>query len=433
MMDTGIDVPEVVNLVFAKKVFSEAKFWQMIGRWTRLCPDLFGKWEDKTHFQIMDFFLNFDEDHKFKPLGKQPLPLQQQLFEAKIELYKLAQNRNNKGLTTKLRNELTQIINQLPENDATYAKQDLIKQVKQWIIRDNIAINPLEHLQKLAPLTRFWQSHSIEELKFLIKCEQCIINELEWVLWDDHKLRVANDLNKLSRTISAVQKLEDKLNQSLGKEFWENITIEQIEELKTIFTPLMKYKDITKPDIPSFDRPDQIVYRRMIPYAEGKEMPSDKYRKEFVTIIKDDLHDDPAIIKLLAGERLSEHDFLLLEKKLSSYDYRFIVGNLRQVFMTPTVWLIDLVQAALDLKDLPWRKEEVKTLFEWFISWHNFTSQQLIFLNLLKQIILTHRHLSAEDLYHPTIEKTLGMNAVDKIFAPAQVEELLEWVKEMGI
>lgn len=79
----------------------------------------------------MDFFLNFDEDHKFKPLGKQPLPLQQQLFEAKIELYKLAQNRNNKGLTTKLRNELTQIINQLPENDATYAKQDLIKQVKQ--------------------------------------------------------------------------------------------------------------------------------------------------------------------------------------------------------------------------------------------------------------------------------------------------------------
>lgn len=79
----------------------------------------------------MDFFLNFDEDHKFKPLGKQPLPLQQQLFEAKIELYRLAQHRNDKKLMNKLRNELTQIITHLPENDATYAKQDLIKQVKQ--------------------------------------------------------------------------------------------------------------------------------------------------------------------------------------------------------------------------------------------------------------------------------------------------------------
>lgn len=41
MMDTGIDVPEVVNLVFAKKVFSEAKFWQMVGRGTRLCPNVY--------------------------------------------------------------------------------------------------------------------------------------------------------------------------------------------------------------------------------------------------------------------------------------------------------------------------------------------------------------------------------------------------------
>lgn len=131
MMDTGIDVPEVVNLVFAKKVFSEAKFWQMIGRGTRLCPDLFGTGQDKTHFQILDFFLNFDEDHKFKPLGNQALPLQQQLFEAKIELYKLAQNRNDKVMMTKVRSEMTHIIQQLPENDATYSQQDHIAKVKQ--------------------------------------------------------------------------------------------------------------------------------------------------------------------------------------------------------------------------------------------------------------------------------------------------------------
>ena len=59
MLDTGIDVPEVVNLVFFKKVMSKAKFWQMIGRGTRLCPGLLDG-EDKNKFYIFDFFGNFE-------------------------------------------------------------------------------------------------------------------------------------------------------------------------------------------------------------------------------------------------------------------------------------------------------------------------------------------------------------------------------------
>ena len=50
MLDTGIDVPEVVNLVFAKPIKSQIKFWQMLGRGTRLCPNLFGPGKDKNNF-----------------------------------------------------------------------------------------------------------------------------------------------------------------------------------------------------------------------------------------------------------------------------------------------------------------------------------------------------------------------------------------------
>ncbi|MGB5735546.1 MAG: DEAD/DEAH box helicase family protein, partial [Thiohalocapsa sp.] len=60
MLDTGIDVPEVANLVFFKPVYSKIKFWQMIGRGTRLCPDLFGPGEDKVDFRVFDFCFNFD-------------------------------------------------------------------------------------------------------------------------------------------------------------------------------------------------------------------------------------------------------------------------------------------------------------------------------------------------------------------------------------
>ena len=66
MMDTGIDVPEIVNLVFFKKVRSKTKFWQMIGRGTRLCPNLCcsdaesGSYQDKKYFYIFDYLRNFE-------------------------------------------------------------------------------------------------------------------------------------------------------------------------------------------------------------------------------------------------------------------------------------------------------------------------------------------------------------------------------------
>ena len=62
MLDTGIDVPEVVNLVFFKKVMSKAKFWQMIGRGTRLCPELLdGEIKKNFTFLIFVVILNFSE------------------------------------------------------------------------------------------------------------------------------------------------------------------------------------------------------------------------------------------------------------------------------------------------------------------------------------------------------------------------------------
>ena len=60
MLDTGIDVPEVVNLVFFKQVRSKTKFWQMMGRGTRLCPDLFGPGQDKEFFRVFDYCQNLE-------------------------------------------------------------------------------------------------------------------------------------------------------------------------------------------------------------------------------------------------------------------------------------------------------------------------------------------------------------------------------------
>lgn len=79
MMDTGIDVPEIVNLVFFKPVRSKTKFNQMIGRGTRLCPDLFGPGGDKDYFTILDFCCNF-EFFEENPEGA-PFSLQESLIK----------------------------------------------------------------------------------------------------------------------------------------------------------------------------------------------------------------------------------------------------------------------------------------------------------------------------------------------------------------
>lgn len=88
MLDTGIDVPEVVNLVFFKMVRSKSKFWQMIGRGTRLCPDLFGPGQDKKDFFVFDFCGNLEFFNQDLPgsEGSTQKALSQRIFESRLGL-----------------------------------------------------------------------------------------------------------------------------------------------------------------------------------------------------------------------------------------------------------------------------------------------------------------------------------------------------------
>src|SRR5712691_10027002 len=88
MLDTGIDIPEVVNLVFIKLVRSKTKFWQMVGRGTRLCKDLFGPGKDKAFFYILDYCQNleFFGQNPTTTEGALGESLGKRLFKARLEL-----------------------------------------------------------------------------------------------------------------------------------------------------------------------------------------------------------------------------------------------------------------------------------------------------------------------------------------------------------
>jgi type I restriction enzyme, R subunit len=98
MLDTGIDVPEVVNLVFFKQVRSKTKFWQMMGRGTRLCENLFGPGQHKEFFRVFDYCQNlefFGANPEFKEAGSAK-SLSERLFAARIDLIRALDEKAHK-------------------------------------------------------------------------------------------------------------------------------------------------------------------------------------------------------------------------------------------------------------------------------------------------------------------------------------------------
>ena len=99
MLDTGIDVPEVLNLVFFKQIRSKTKFWQMMGRGTRLCPDLFGLGQDKEFFRVFDYCQNlefFGANPELKEAGSAK-SLSERLFASRLDLVRALDEKAGKA------------------------------------------------------------------------------------------------------------------------------------------------------------------------------------------------------------------------------------------------------------------------------------------------------------------------------------------------
>ena len=159
MLDTGIDVPEVLNLVFFKRVMSKAKFWQMIGRGTRLCPGLLDG-ADKEKFYIFDFCGNFEffRMNKGKASANQ-LPLQGAIFNLKAQIvYKLQDSAYQTEELTAFRQTLVaELLGKVRElNRENFAVRQHLRYVERFSAEESYAALSYEDTlvigEELAPL-----------------------------------------------------------------------------------------------------------------------------------------------------------------------------------------------------------------------------------------------------------------------------------------
>lgn len=249
MLDTGIDVPEVLNLVFFKKVMSKAKFWQMIGRGTRLCPGLIDG-QDKEKFYIFDFCGNFEFFRMNK--GKattDSLALQAALFSLQFEIaYKLQDVQyQTKELIEFRKNIVDYLVGKVRElNRDNFAVRQHLKYVDQYVNPESCTTLTYEDTllvrEHLAPLIQ----PDNDDAKALRFDALMYGIELAHLAGEKHN-RARRDLEKKVQAVAGVANIPEIMMQAelidsiLHTDYLERAGISDFEHIRINLRNLMKY------------------------------------------------------------------------------------------------------------------------------------------------------------------------------------------------
>ena len=325
MMDTGIDVPEVVNLVFFKKVMSKAKFWQMIGRGTRLCPGLLDG-EDKKQFYIFDFCSNF-EFFRMNPKGKNvpmTVSVQERIFDLKVNLiYKLQDLIYQTDELTAFRNSLI--------DDVTFKIKELNREnfsVKQHLKFIDL-YSDKKSFQVLTPLDLQQLSEEIAPLILPYGDEISAVRfdalmygiELGFIAGSTYSKGIKDLMAKVRAvskvgTIPEVNAQKDFINLLLTTDYVERATINEFEIIREKIRELIKYIPIVERIYINSDIEDDILSMDW----HASELDNDdlqNYKMKVNYYIRNHM-DVPAIAKLHTNQPLSAEDIESLESILWS-------------------------------------------------------------------------------------------------------------------
>ncbi len=316
MLDTGIDVPEIVNLVFARPVKSPIKFWQMVGRGTRLCKHLLGKGKDKTHFQIFDHW-GVVEYHGLKPRDvtiSQSRPMMQRLFVARLQLAKEALNAAEVDFFDTLAQWLHKTINSL--DDKALAVRDKWKIKKQMSELETIRQflpNTVTLLEtEIAPLMQWLdiRGHS-DAYQWDLLTTRIQQEKLKGSgRFDDLVADAIGQLYQLQMNLNQVQAQADTIKQCREPDWWQTASLEEIEEARIQLRGILKYRDKgggEGHEPPVIDIPDgHEVREQQSTYLHTVDMRA--YRVKVEQALHDLFDSNPVLLKIRQGESVTEQE-----------------------------------------------------------------------------------------------------------------------------
>jgi type I restriction enzyme R subunit len=436
MLDTGIDVPAIRNLVFAKPVFSQVKFWQMIGRGTRTWTDPVSG-EEKKDFLIIDHWDNFaywqvnnGEDDGTEPT--EPLPTR--IFRLRLESLEILAGRHQSDEACQERESLVQMLGSIPLSNINVAPhsdeiQRLIKEPAFWLPMDEAKH---QHLAlTIAPLLRFSTASGYVTLQFESITQQLIVANLTSDSDEVKRLRprVIENLSLLPRDIPEIRGLIETLDEVQSDAYWQQLTWQRARYIQQIFTPLMRFraKRSGGGQMIKLSIRDEIRDRHWIVFGpSGEGAFVDTYRQQVETYIRDLSHRSPALQKLREGKDLTDDEIESITSLLQRPDLFITEGKLREVYALPDVDLKGFLSHILNPENsqLPSREKQISQAFdEWIATNQRLNATQLMFIRTLRQFVLARTKItSIDDFKQPPFNR---IGDPTKLFSTEQLNDLI--------
>jgi len=429
MLDTGVDVPAIQNLVFAKPVFSKVKFWQMIGRGTRLHTDK-STGDIKKDFLIIDHWKNFAH-FKLKPDGEvdhpsEPLPVR--LFRLRLEVWQLLHGLQPYAQSTRdAIAALQAMLLALPRQSINVRPHwdELDALAKQWPAPDP---GTLEHLSKsIAPLMRLAPLASLDELQFRIWCERLTAAWLKGDADEQTQVRerIQGAVTSLADNIPEVQRVAEQRAWVQSAGFWQHLDMDRLGKLQAVFAPLMRYRTRTTEHTVEVNLPDSITQRSWIIYGPtGEGAFAESYREQVEVLVRRLADQLPELAKLKKGEDLSNDELERVGATLNQADLFVTEDTLRKAFEAPAASLADFLRHILcDGAHLPNREDRINGAFDAFIATHSYLrANQLNYLRAVKAAVLRHGRITLAALNEPPLSR---VGRVETLFPQQDINELI--------
>lgn len=441
MLDTGIDVRELVNLVFAKPVYSYTKFWQMIGRGTRLLePEKIKPWcTEKDNFLILDCWDNF-EYFKINPKGKEPkpqIPLPVRLFGVRLDKIEEAKSQGKFDIVTNEVQKIRKQLATLPKNSVVImeAKHEL-QRLEDENFWTNLTADKMEFLEAFVkPLLRTVSEVDFKAMRFEKDIVEVSLAHLanETDKFETLKDSIVEEIGELPLSINIVEREEELIRQAQSNHYWSTISEEKFEDLIQKLSPLMKFREnVILLTPPKFNFKDIVAEKEFVEFGPQHEALSvAKYRELVEKKINELVSSSPILQKLKQGLEVSSDEAEQLAEELHHEHPHITIDLLRKVYNHRKAALVQFIKHILGIEQLETFAETVTKAFDNFIANHSYLSgRQLQFLELLKGYVLEKGEVSKRNLIESPFTM-LHPEGIRGIFNRQEIDEIIEFTERV--
>jgi len=449
MLDTGIDIPEVVNLVFFKLVRSKTKFWQMLGRGTRLCPDLFGPGRPKEYFCVFDYCQNLEYFSQNIPATEGALgeSLGKRLFNARLELIAAldAKAPDPPGI---------RLVGMKPfghpesEEDVREQTAALLQREVAAMNLDNFVVRPHRRLVEHYAQPPSWRRLSAQALADLSQAVAGLPSELD----PDNEEAKRFDLLVLNLQLAMLRsepgfaRLRDQVKALAGlleeksaipmvrdqmaliqdvqtDEWWQDVTVPMLEAMRRRLRDLIKLieKPKRKPIYTDFE--DEIGGETAVELPGfGHGTDDAKFRAKAQAFLRSH-QDHIAIHKLRMNKALTAADLAELQRMLAESGVGGAQDIQRAAEASRGLGLFVRSLVGLD-------RQAAKEALAAFLNGKSLGANQIEFVNLIVDHLTEHGVMDAAMLYESPFTD-LTPRGPDGLFSSAQVDELLAVIERV--